>query len=225
MNFAIQSGYSDRGVTAICSTRPYRICKDGKILPEETPLGSVEWIEKIIGHRVVPDYFPAFLSHLLYRKTWVTDSWPLGKRCFIKPAYKHKAWKANVYSGRGYAGKRKGPYICSEVARFRNEFRYYVANGKVLSGWWYWGDSLDDQQRHDGSEPPDAPALPEIDWPSDYCGAVDFGVLWETGELALIEANAPFSCGWYGVDSEHYAQFLESGWQFVKSKVLSSNIL
>lgn len=198
----------------MASVRPYRVCKDGKVSGDEVPLGSVEWTEKVLGRPIVPDFHPEFLSHLLFRKTWASDSWPLGKRCFIKPCYRHKAWKAKAYSGRGYSGKKRGPYLCSEIVRFRNEFRYYVADGKVLSGWWYWGDSQDTEQRHEGDQIPDAPAL-SVDWPDGYCGAVDFGTLWDTGELALIEANSAFACGWYGENPEHYTWFLESGWKYL----------
>lgn len=217
VNFVIQRSYHDRGVLAVCSTRPYRISPDLVLKPGEVPLGSVEWTERCLCRSVAPDYLPTFLSDHLHRRVWTETSWPLGKRCFIKPLYRHKAWKAKVYSGRGYSGKKKGPYLCSEVVRFRNEYRYYVANGKVLSGWWYWGDSQDTEQRHEGPNPPDAPSLPEISWPQDYCGAVDFGELWDSGQLVLIEANAPFSCGWYGEReyAEHYSSFLESGWIYL----------
>lgn len=217
MRFAIQPHYQDRGVTAVASLCTTRICKDGKLQDGEVPLGSVEWTQKILGRLVEPDYFPDFLKDHIHRKVWRADKWPIGTRCFIKPAKGHKLWKAKVYSGRGYAGKKPGPYLCSEVVRFRNEYRYYVSDGKVLSGWWYWGDSQDTEQQHEGDMPPDAPQLAAIEFPDGYCGAVDFGELWETGELALIEANAPFSCGWYG-DHKHvmdYVEFLSKGWEYL----------
>jgi len=217
MKFAIQSGYWDRGVEALCRNFPYRIAKFPAIEPDEIPLGSVEWVEILLGRHVKPDYHPTFLSHLLLRKTRMQDEWPLGHPCFIKPAYRHKEWKAKIYSGRGYKGKKKGPYLISEIVRFRNEYRYYVANGKILSGWWYWGDSQDDQQRHEGSEIPEAPIL-DTQFPETFCGAVDMGELWETGQLALIESNAPFSCGWYGEQDQSmdYCLFLQAGWKWLK---------
>jgi hypothetical protein len=222
MNFVIQSGYHDRGVTAVASLHPYRISKSHLIEPHEVPLGSVEWTQKVLGRNITPDYFPKFLSPFFHRKIWSSDKWPVGTRCFIKPSYSHKAWRAKIYSGRGYAGKRKGPYICSEVIRFRNEWRYYVCDGVVLSGWWYWGDSQDSEQHHLGSSPPGAPSLPRIDWPAGYCGAVDFGEMWDTGELALIEVNAPFSCGWYGEQkfASHYCDFLAVGWGYLQRSPL-----
>lgn len=216
MKFAIQSGYQDRGVGAVIQNYQYRICRDTCIHEGEIPLGSVEWVEKILGRTVTPDYHPEFLKHLLFRKIRISEDWPLGHPCFIKPAYRHKAWKARIYSGRGYRGKKKGPYLISEIVRFRNEWRYYVANGKVVASGWYWGDSQDEQQRHEGQEPPDAPEL-NVEWPEGFCGAVDMGELWDTGQIALIENNSPFSCGWYGENGKDYCSFLKCGWDWLKS--------
>jgi hypothetical protein len=216
----IQSGFRDRGVTALVGRTPYLFRQKAELMEGEVPLGSVEWVEEILGRTVTPDYFPEFLHGHIHR-TWRTDTkWPVGERCFIKPSHRHKAWKAEVYSGHGDISDKSGPYLISEVSRFRNEYRYYVANGKVLSGWWYWGDSQCEEQVHEDPEViPDAPILPDIAWPRDYCGAVDFGELWDTGEIALIEANAPFSCGWYGESShiQDYITFLVAGWRHILS--------
>lgn len=60
---------------------------------------------------------------------------------------------------------------------------------------------------------PDAPEL-HIEIPADYCGALDFGML-PTGELALIEANSPYACGWYGKKHELYVDWLIKGWKYL----------
>jgi hypothetical protein len=64
--------------------------------------------------------------------------------------------------------------LFSSVVKFTQEWRYYIANGKVLTTGWYDGDNEDEI----------APEL-NVNYPSGYCGAVDFGRL-ETGEIALV---------------------------------------
>jgi len=60
---------------------------------------------------------------------------------------------------------------------------------------------------------PDAPGL-NIDIPSDYCGALDFGTL-STGQLALVEANSPYACGWYGKKYQIYVEWVVKGWSYL----------
>ena len=219
-SFAIQENFSDRGVVSIIVNYKYRILKNIEGLKEdEIPYGSVEWIEKILNKNITPNYFPNFLHKFIHRKWRVSNDWPYGEKCFIKPNYRHKAWQGFVYNGEEDIKPKQGPYLIQEVVRFRNEYRYYVVNGKVLSGWWYWGDSLNDKQIHEGENIPDAPKLPKIDWPKSFCGAVDFGELYDTNKLVLIESNFPYSCGWYGEHSNHkdFAEFLEKGWLYVKN--------
>lgn len=165
-----------------------------------TPCGTVEWVLNAFGKEVAPDYYPDFLRPYLFRKVWKTDEWPLGSKVFIKPADKYKRFTGFVTNG-GYSKKKRGPYWCSEVVHFKNEWRYYISNGKVVASGWYWGD---DEQ----SEPP----LLDINFPVGYCGAVDFGII-SSGELALVEANHPFACGWYGTNHKAYALWLAEGWK------------
>jgi hypothetical protein len=172
------------------------------------PAGSVEWFLEVTRWKVIPDYYPEFLKPYLGRKIWRTDQWPMHGGVFVKPADKYKRFTGKITTG-GYHGKKKGPYWCSEVVSFTNEWRFYVANGKVLYIGWYFGAD-------DDAMPPDL----KIDWPDNYCGAVDFGTTPE-GKLLLIEANEPFSCGWYGHISEGriYGKWLEIGYEYMKEKM------
>jgi hypothetical protein len=177
--------------------------------PEEVPkdfipAGTVDWCDQFLSKdRTVPDYYPDFLTPYLYRKVWKTDEWPLNQKIFIKPSNKHKRFNGFITSG-NYRKKKKPPYWCSEVVHFENEWRYYVADGKILTGEWYSGDEVNT---------PEAPTL-EISIPEDYCGALDFGRL-RTGELALVEANSPYACGWYGKDHKLYIDWLIKGWNYM----------
>jgi hypothetical protein len=193
---------------ALMEKVPVKVISDPKKVPTDwIPVGTVQYCEKILGTHILPDYYPGFLSGHLYRKVWKTNEWPLGKKIFIKPADRYKRFTGFVTNG-GYKGKKRSPYWCSDPVTFTNEWRYYVANGKILTGEWYQGDE---------ENTPDAPGL-EIDMPKDYCGAIDFGTL-DTGELALVEAHHPFACGWYGKDHQKYVKFLYWGWQYTKKIV------
>ena len=183
------------------------IVRDPKdVPPGYTPSGTVEWVLAVLGKKVVPDYYPDFLQPYLCRKVWKTDEWPLGSKVFIKPADKYKRFTGFVTNG-GYSKKKKSPYWCSEVVHFKNEWRYYISNGKVVSSGWYWGDEV--------NQPP-PPELP-MKLPEDYCRALDFGFLID-GRFALVEAQHPFACGWYGTNHKAYAQWLIDGWEYMKGQ-------
>jgi hypothetical protein len=179
----------------------------------EIPVGSVEFVEELLGRNFIPDYYPFFLKNHLHRKVWYSED-KLDRSCFVKPADRHKRFEAQISDDRkrpiGYGGGVAtgiwvGPYWHSEVVSFKEEWRHYVANGKVLAAYWYLGEEKEI----------DSPEL-NIDWPQDFCGAVDFGRL-TSGELALVENNLPYACGWYGPYSEGkiYGEWLKAGLDFL----------
>ena len=169
-NFALQKGDRSQEAVAVHQTcvmdgHKIQYFDNYKKVPEDfIPCGTVEWCLKILGKPVTPDYYPDFLKAFLFRKVWQTNEWPLGEKVFIKPADKYKRFTGFVTNG-GYRGKKRGPYWCSNVVTFKNEWRYYISYGKILDTGWYWGDELNT---------PPAPVL-GFDIPSDYCGALDFG--------------------------------------------------
>jgi hypothetical protein len=210
--FALQhfSGHSskeDNAVINYCILNriPYKFCRKPEEKPEGfIPEGTVEWCENFLSKdRTTPDYYPDFLKDHLFRKVWKTDKWPMEKGVFIKPANRHKRFTGFITFG-GYRKKKRGPYWCSEVVSFTNEWRYYIADGKILTGEWYSGDEINT---------PDAPEL-NIKIPDGYCGAIDFGTL-KTGELALVEAHSPYACGWYGKKNELYIEWLVKSWEYL----------
>jgi len=216
--FALQSAlvnsFSNKEETAIityCAINkiPWKLCNRPEDVPEGyIPSGNVDWCEKFLPkEKTVPNYYPEFLKDYLFRRVWWTDHWPLGERVFIKPADRHKRFTGLLTTG-GYRKKKKGPYWCSEIVKFTNEWRYYVAEGKILTGEWYDGDEVNT---------PDAPAL-NIEIPETYHGTLDFGTL-TTGELALVEAHPPYACGWYGKDHKLYVEWLVKGWKYLTEGV------
>ena len=176
--------------------------------PEDyVPSGGVEWCLKSLGKKVIPNYFPDFLRDHLYRNVWKTDKWPLGKKVFIKPAEHYKKFTGFITTGT-YSKKKKGPFWCSDVVKFVNEWRYYVTNGKIVCGEWYWGD-------HENTPP--APEF-TINIPESFSGTLDFGMT-NKNDFALIEAHHPFACGWYGKQHELYVQWLIDGWKYMVNRL------
>ena len=186
----------------------FRIDKETLCPVKYIPVGSVEWCLQNLNKKIVPDYYPEWLSSHFHRNIWKTDKWPMEK-VFIKPADRYKRFPGHVIV-KNKKRKRvpyKAPYWCSEVVQFTNEWRYYVSHGKVLCSGWYKGDEVNT---------PDAPKL-TIDFPKDFCGAVDFGTLADSEEtLALIECHHPFACGIYTKNIKAYTQWVCDGWAYTK---------
>ena len=180
-----------------------RLDKDEPLPDGYIPSGSVEWCQSFIPYEVIPDYYPEYMSEHLHRKVWKSDKWELGKKVFVKPSDKYKRFTGKVVCGT-YKGKKKPPFWYSDVVTFTNEWRYYVAAGKILSANWYYGDEVNT---------PEAPILPFTIHNNCY-GAVDFGTL-PDGRIALVEYNHPFACGWYGKDISIYMTWLKEGWIYM----------
>lgn len=173
------------------------------------PIGSVEWCQRLLGHGPTPDFFPWWLHKWVRRQWAIIGNEPtnrFGRPLFVKSAEQEKAFPATIVApGDQFP---RGPFpanrlLVSSVVKFTQEWRYYVADGKVLATGWYDGDNDD--------EP--APEL-SIDWPATFCGAVDFGRL-STGEIALVESQHPYACGWYGDDHEAWVRWLVRGWEYM----------
>lgn len=212
VKFALKRGYSDTESKAL---NLYKIMdrsidiqyfNNAKDVPDDfIPVGVIDWVTDVLGYVPKPDYYPDFVQHLLNRKIWECNEWPMEKGIFIKPSDKPKRFQHRITTGT-YKGKKKPPYWCSEIINFTNEWRYYIADGKVIYVGWYSG--IDDEAK-----------LPEFDEsviPSDWCGCVDIGTI-NTGEITLVECGEPYSIGWYGelTEGKIYAEFLEKGWKYL----------
>lgn len=202
-NFCIQKGYSGREVVAIVSSSP----DPGEILwahecpPDRIPIGTVEFCEPAFGpHRI--DFYPDFLKGRLFRRVHtlvLKDGITLEEKTFAKNASSWKSeYKSSVYEAGTWIPP--GEWFISEPVSFLNEWRYYVADGFVVTTGWYAGKDEDKP----------APPL-DVTWPAGFSGAVDFGEL-EDGFMALVEAHAPFACGWYGDNHQDYAAWQRLAW-------------
>ena len=212
MKFALQGGCSTdheaQTVIVFCAVNqlPYKIYNNSKDVPEDcVPVGTVQWIQDVLGKNIVPDYYPDFLRPYLHRKIWKEEKWPYGHKVFIKPADRHKRFTGFTTHG-NWKGKKKSPYWCSEIVKFVSEWRWYIADGEVIDARWGSGEEL---------------PVPKLDviWPKGYYAAADFGLL-DDGRIALVESNSPFACGWYGPTGEGktYIDWLTKSWYYLKNK-------
>ena len=176
------------------------------------PVGSVEYCEQYLPKADgTIDFFPYFLRGHLHRRMEL--AYRLGEPDALPTFYKDATrWKSSRWTSRVVPAGEKVPedilFYQSTAVLWEQEWRYYVADRVVLSSGWYDGQ--------DDDEP--APPLPYICWPDGYCGAVDFGRFrfTENGQthFALVEAHAPFACGWYGEDHLAYTMWLAEGWAY-----------
>ncbi len=223
MKFALQPGLSSREVIAVMNAAR-RLRHEYEVWPGRPnpgdhliPIGDVDYCESYWSPEVrqdwshyARDFYPDFLTNWLHRKVgyatfgqYDTTDYSATRRrdIFLKTA---KCWKSDFVS-RVVRWDEHVPldwYYWSEPVFFIQEWRYYVADGRVITTGWYKG--------RDEDEP--APTLWDVKWPSFYSAAVDFGRL-EDGRIALVEAHAPFACGHYSDSHEDYVRWQADAWQ------------
>lgn len=166
------------------------------------PVGTVEYCEPVFGEQPeVKGFYPHFLNPWIRRRICLAcGGLRLDRHAFVKCATR---WKGDMYAQviRNGSELFQGRWYISEVVDFVQEWRYYVADGELITTGWY--DGIDED------EP--APHI-DADWPAGFSGAVDFGRL-DNGRLELVEAHAPFGCGWYGDDPELFAIWQSIAWK------------
>lgn len=209
MKFCLQAGESTREKTAIYTgaRKLGHEVTSGEHCPLDCiPIGTVEFCEAVAPEQpTIKDFYPQFLRPFLRRRVWLTHlGFPGGsvfdKDIFVKRA---DAWKSD-FESRVVSAKEivpVGDYWLSDPVEFMQEWRYYIASGSIVCSGWYAGE--------DENWP--SPKL-NIEWPANYSGAVDFGLL-RTGGIALVEAHAPFACGWYGEDPCEYTYWQAEAWK------------
>ena len=144
-------------------------------------VGSVEYIESLLGEGVEPNYYPEWTKSAWYREIGIDNV--SSDKVFIKPSDAYKRFDAfETYKFLTETIDKYEPVIASSVVCFVDEWRYYIADGKILCSWWYDGsDATCENNPHGPSELP-------FDIPEDFCGAIDMGYL-DTGEFALVEVQ------------------------------------
>lgn len=218
MRILVQPGFDGRETMAAftgCRSLgvPFTVAGSWKSEPGDVAIGSVDYCENVMAAlwmpRPKPDFYPGFLHGWMHRQ-WdricVTGSEFLTCPMFVKSGNGYKVGVSAVQP-EGYRLPRGIVYLASPV-QFVQEWRYYVADGQVVTSGWYDGDNEDDP----------APEL-GIAWPKSFCGAVDFGRL-STGEIALVESHHGYACGWYGDDPELFLLWQIECWQDMERGVL-----
>lgn len=205
--FVIQRGNSSREQIAIIngSRKLGLTWHTSDYCPSDgIPIGDVPFCESVFGRQPhLKNFFPNFISaRYLSRDIRLVDNPAVTRPQFYKCATEWKsASESGVRCTVDSSMQLCGQWYVSDVVTFTQEWRYYVADGELVTTGWYSGDNED--------EP--APEL-DIAWPGGFSGAVDFGRL-DNGRIELVEAHAPFACGWYGDRHEDYALWQYMAWQ------------
>jgi len=220
-NFALKTGDGDFETKVLhyaCVMEPdtYSIKRFNRA--EDVPsdyitFGNIDWVTDCLGKVPTPDYYPDFVKHLLRRKVWKEENWPmhLKESVFIKPFDKPKRYQHIITRPGSYKGKKKGPHWCSEIIKFGNEWRLYVQDGRIVYSGWYYpepGPDVSCPQEY----------IDEIQdcIPSGWCGSIDIGEY--NGKLTLVECGEPYGTGFYGpiTDGKIYADWSFAGWKWIK---------
>ena len=176
----------------------WRIANDP--VPGTIPIGSVKFCLPLAKSFPV-DFFPQPLRQYFNRPHYrIKKAFQLDKEAFVKDLTSWKtAYETKPYPA-GYCFPA-GNWLVSEPIDMINEWRYYVVAGEVVTTGWYRGLNEDKE-------------APIINFPKNVTGAIDFA---ETPEgIELIEAHAPFACGWYSEEHENYVIWQYMAWKETK---------
>lgn len=171
-----------------CNNSTYQFLNEP--LEGTIPVGSVEYCECLLRDYTgqVVNFYPQFLKYWYRRSIRIEEK-------FVKQA---SQWKGDRISDFVYI---------SDKIDFSDEWRLYVADGKLMAYGWYNGENED-------SPLPDE--VKAFRWPKLFSGAVDVGMT--SGDIALVEAHPPYACGWYGEGLDDYPAWLSIAWpSFLKS--------
>jgi hypothetical protein len=168
-----------------------------------------------------PDDYPECLRAFLRRRVWETRLDAVREQVygmdfrpfFMKPKDRLKRFTGILVESYDdlsplYNISKHTSVYCSEVVRWRTEYRVFVIKGSIRGIRHYCGDpsvTLDEAAIQSAIR-----ALEESGKAISAYG-IDFGVL-ESGETALIEANDGFSLGSYGLDRSVYADLILTRW-------------
>lgn len=65
--------------------------EDEAVPTQYVPVGSISWIQKILGKELVPDYYPSWCREHFYRHIWLSDIVPTNGLVFVKSAAKYES--------------------------------------------------------------------------------------------------------------------------------------
>ena len=183
--------------------------EDERVPEQYIPVGKIDWIQKMLGKNLTPDYYPCWCQDTFYRHIWKSDIVPVNGLVFVKSASKYEsligstAAKGSATILDKWSDKNRAECWCSDKVEFTDAYRYYITKGKVVAVGQMSGNSAKAR-------------ILDVKIPTSWSGALDFGHI-KTGEFALIEAHYPISCGYIDGGVEAYLQWIIDGWVYIKN--------
>ena len=213
-NYSAYEGFSEMGFEIITYMDLANIT-DNKA--EDIIVSHVDDVRNTL-HRfgiVAPEIdYPEELNKYLGRKIWKSNintiaNNPENWNIFIKPIEDKKFTGVVVKSTRDLIGcgtiGENTEIFCSEVVKFKAEWRCFVRYGEILDVRLYKGD----WRQHYNARVIENAVAEYVSAPNGY--AIDFGVT-DKGETLLIEVNDGYSLGYYGLFHLDYAKLLSARW-------------
>jgi hypothetical protein len=169
-----------------------------------------------------PNDYPASLTPFLHRRIWKSTLGDVEQRAFreagppvfVKPSERRKNFTGAVVEFSqdlmqiGAVSRRQEVW-CSDVVKWKSEFRVYVVDDQIVAVDHYDGDpnvTIDMETIRQ--------AVLEYrmsgEAPSAY--GIDFGVL-QGGQTALVEANDGYALGAYTIAAKPYTDLVVRRWQ------------
>ena len=186
------------------------------------PVGSVEWCREfsVVQGKVLYEHmdYPEHFKELFKRNIRMGLVEELKPGDWTKPTYTKQfpAQIVNDHSPVMYETwepvELNASCWISDIVRFGPEFRCYVLDRKII------GISQYDEGAASVLSPQHIKRLADLvgSWDSPTTTyALDVGLLEDTNELALVEANAAWGTGYYPdgtLNASGYADWLASGW-------------
>lgn len=219
----LQTSLTKRNIPIELFTKKQLFRKQLKLLPTTLVAGDLPVIRQALKQLDITEpqivNYPSCLSHLLYRKQWLSILDKVianleNASVFIKPAEKVKRFTGFVLNSpydlwQFNGASKRLEVICSEVVNWVSEFRCFVVNGKFVGMSHYYGEKQ---------------IVPDIDTIKNSIAilnntgynnngyAIDFGVL-SSGQTALIELNDGYSMGSYDLSADLYTDLIVARWE------------
>ena len=169
-----------------------------------------------------PNDYPRSLVPFLHRHIWKSTLLEAARKAyegecssiFVKPSSRRKNFTGTIiglsHDHRQFGSvSRRQEVWCSDVVRWKSEFRVYVVEDAIVGVDHYEGDPEVVLNMHT-VELALVAYRNSGEAPSAY--GIDFGVL-ESGETALVEANDGYALGAYKVGAEPYTNLLIRRWE------------
>lgn len=205
-------------------------CSKVKVTKNTPVRGSVQSVRAALRYLGVPEPknvdIPEELMEFAGRKVWHSTVGKVKKetsKVFVKPLDFQKDFSGHmVRRGESYVFRHLNlpndyRLLCQEPVDFLDEYRCYVANGRIVG---ICHNELDEHRKKPLTKKELAIIKAMLEayksQPAGFC--LDVGRLGVSNKLVIIETNEGFSCGNYGIPHVRFAEMIKARWDELVSQ-------